>query len=260
MTTRAMLLLGTTLLAAAAWAPVSARADDEGTTDGDDASPKGDADDAPDGARPVPPAAELPRTTGMCVDEEIANRLALRRKRRGTVDRLYVKQARHEVSLGGGYYSSDLFSGTYVLGASYAYHMTEQTAVEFGGAWSHANADVVRALEADRARVLDDTFAQTWMLDALLVWSPLYGKLRLGGSVAHFDVHLDAGVGVVDSLTSRGAMGVAGLGLKLFAGRALAVRLDLRNHTFQQELLDERFIVNDVSATLGVSLLLPFRN
>ncbi len=55
-------------------------------------------------------------------------------------------------------------------------------------------------------------------------------------------------------------MGVAGVGLKVFAGRTFAFRLDARNRVFRQELLDQRFLVNDASITLGISLFLPFRN
>ena len=51
-------------------------------------------------------------TTSMCIDQEIADRLALKRRRRGAVDRLFIKQARHELSITGGYYNSDLLSGT----------------------------------------------------------------------------------------------------------------------------------------------------
>ncbi len=204
------------------------------------------------------PAPE--RTTEMCIDQEIAEKLAVKRRRRGAVDRLFVKQSRHEMTASGGYYASDLFSGTYVVGGSYTYHMTDQTAVEFGGGMTHANADVIRAIEDQRGEVLADDFARTLYAESLLLWTPVYGKLRLGGSIAHFDAHLDLGVGVVDSLTSRGAMGVAGFGLKLFAGKAVAFRIDARNRVFRQELLDERFLVNDASVTLGLSLFLPFRN
>jgi hypothetical protein len=93
--------------------------------------------------------AEL-RTTEMCIDQEIADRLAIKRKRRGAVDRLFVKQGRHELTAGGGYYASDLLSGTYLVGGSYTFHMTDETAVEFAGWWTHANADVIRALEETR--------------------------------------------------------------------------------------------------------------
>ncbi len=200
------------------------------------------------------------RTTSMCVDQEIADRLALKRKRRGAVDRLFVKQHRHEFTFGGGFYASDLFSGTWVLGGAYTYHMTDQTSVEFGGGVTHANADVIRAIEDSRGVSLADDYARVIFGESLLVWSPVYGKARLGGSVARYDLHVDLGVGVVDSATSRGAMGVAGVGLKLFAGRAVAFRIDARDRVYRQELLDERFLVNDASITLGFSMFLPFSN
>ena len=199
-------------------------------------------------------------TTEMCIDAEIANRLAVKRKRRGAVDRLFIKQARHEFTASGGYYLSDLFSATYVVGGSYTYHMTEDTAVEFTGAFTHENADVIVAIENGRASVLDDDFARTLFFESALIWSPIYGKLRMGGKVMRFDIHLDLGVGVVDSQTSRGAAGMAGVGLKLFMGKAWAFRIDVRDHVFRQELLDERFLVNDVSITTGLSLFLPLRN
>jgi outer membrane beta-barrel protein len=215
--------------------------------------------DTPADADSTPRKAGL-RTTQMCIDREIADRLALKRKRRGAVDRLFVKQARHEITAMGGYYSSDLFSGTYVTGGSYTYHMTEDTAVEFGAALTHANADLIRAIEDGRASILDDDFARVLLIESLLVWSPVYGKLRLGGTIMRFDINLGAGVGVVDSQTSRGAAGVAGVGMKLFIGKALALRIDARNHVFRQEILDERFLVNDVAVTTGLSLFLPLRN
>lgn len=200
------------------------------------------------------------RTTQMCIDQEIADRLAIKRKRRGAVDRLFVKQGRHELSVTGGYYASDLLSGTYVLGGAYTYHMTDQTAVEFAGAYTHANADLIRALEDKRGVVLAETYARVLFAESLLVWSPVYGKLRLGGSIVHFDLHADLGVGVIDSKTSRGAAGVAGFGIRLFLGKAAAFRIDARNRTYRQELLEERFLVNDSAITAGLSLFLPFSN
>jgi len=213
----------------------------------------GTADKKPDGE----PA---PGSTAMCIDQEIADRLAIKRKRRGAVDRMFVKQGRHEFSAGGGYYASDLLSGTYILGGSYTYHMTDETAVEFAGWWTHANADIIRALEDERGTVVADTYAREIFAESLLVWSPVYGKLRLGGSIVHFDLHTDVGVGVIDSKTSRGAAGVLGFGLKLFMGQAVAFRIDARNRTFRQELLDERFLVNDSAVTASLSLFLPFHN
>lgn len=215
-------------------------------------------------AKTEPAAAEdtakVPGITAMCIDQEIADRLAIKRKRRGAVDRLFVKARRHEISVGGGYYASDLLSGTYIAGGSYTYHMTDETAVEFAGWWTHANADIIRSLEDKRGVVVSETYARMLFAESLLAWSPVYGKLRLGGAIVHFDLHADIGVGVIDSKTSRGAAGVVGFGIRLFMGQAAAFRIDARNRTFRQELLDERFLVNDSAITASLSVFLPFHN
>jgi outer membrane beta-barrel protein len=218
--------------------------------------PEPEPEPEPDGNDP----ARAPRTTEICIDQEIADRLAMKRKRRGAVDRLFVKQGRHELSAGGGYYASDLLSGTYLVGGSYTYHMTDETAFELAGWYTHANADLVRALEDQRGTVLTETYARMIFAESLLVWSPVYGKLRLGGSILHFDLHADLGVGVIDSNTSRGVAGVVGFGFRLFLAQAVALRIDTRNRIFRQELLDERFLVNDSAVTASISLFLPFRN
>jgi outer membrane beta-barrel protein len=199
-------------------------------------------------------------TTGMCVDQEIADRLAIKRKRRGAVDRLFVKQGRHELTAFGGYYNADLFSGTYIVGGAYTYHMTDATAVEFSGWFTHANADIIRDVEAMRGQLIENPYSRIYFYESMLLYSPIYGKLRLGGEVVHFDIHLDAGVGVVDSETNRGATGIGGVGMKIFMGKAFAFRIDVRDRVFRQELLDSHFLVNDSAITAGISLFLPPHN
>lgn len=205
------------------------------------------------------PAAPV-RTTEICIDQAIADRLAVKRKRRGAVDRLFVKAARHEISLGGGYYESGLLSGTYVVGGAYTYHMTEDTGIEFAGWFTHANADIERALESMRGEVLADTYAPEYFVESVLQWSPVYGKLRAGGTILHFDLHGDAGVGIVESGTSRGAAGVVGFGVRVFLSQAFAIRIDARDRTFRQEVLADNFLVNDLSLTASLSLFLPPHN
>jgi hypothetical protein len=68
------------------------------------------------------------------------------------------------------------------------------------------------------------------------------------------------GVGVIDSNTSRGAAGVLGFGMRLFMGQAAAIRIDMRDRIFRQELLDDRFLVNDSAITASLSVFLPFHN
>jgi outer membrane beta-barrel protein len=241
-------LAAAAVLALATVAPVAAAAD-EPAAGGDPA--KETADAGPRDERGV---------TSMCIDQEIANRLAIKRQRRHVRDRLFLKQARHELAATFGYYVSDLYSATYVAGGSYTYHMTEGTAVELSGAITHADADLIRAIEDERGDIIDDAFARTLMAESLLLWTPVYGKFRLGGSVVHFDLHLDGGFGVVDAQTSRGFSGVGGLGVKVFMGHAFALRFDARDHVHRHELLDESFLVNDLTLTAGVSMFLPLRN
>jgi outer membrane beta-barrel protein len=219
--------------------------------------------ETPAAAKQVAASDETPastRTTDMCIDQAIADRLAVKRKRRGAVDRLFVKAGRHEISFDGGYYVSDLLSGTYVVGGSYTYHMTEDTGIEFSGWYTHANADLIQALEGQGTSVLANTFADEYFVESVLQWSPVYGKLRAGGTILHFDLHGDLGAGVVSSGTSRGADGVIGFGLRIFLSQAFALRIDARDRTFRQEVLGETFLVNDVSLTAGISLFLPPHN
>jgi outer membrane beta-barrel protein len=204
-------------------------------------------------------AAERPVHAAECIDPEAADRLSVKRKRRGRVPRVFVKAQRHELTLLGGWFVSDLFSGAPMVGAAYTYHMTEDAAIEATYLRTTNDAELARAVEDGRAELIKDLHAPISFVSSTLLWYPLHGKIRAGGSVVYFDLHLDLGVGAVDSPTSRGAMGVGGMGFKLYAGKAMAVRLDARDYVYRQELLDSKFIVNDVSVTLGVSMFLPWR-
>jgi outer membrane beta-barrel protein len=196
-------------------------------------------------------------TKDACVDQELADKLSYKRHRRGRIPRDFVKAQRHELSVMGGYYVSDLFAGTYAVGGAYTYHMTEETAVEASFTYTRADATIVRSVEGGRATEIVNENSALEFGTAALVWYPLHGKLRMGGEIVHFDLHTDAGVGVVTSETSRGVMGLGGIGIKLYSGKAVAWRIDVRDHVYRQELLDEHFIVNDLSVTAGFSLFLP---
>jgi outer membrane beta-barrel protein len=82
--------------------------------------------------------------------------------------------------------------------------------------------------------------------------------MQTGSSIFHFDVSVTAGAGVVDSALSSGIAGNAGIGLTFFLGRALALRIDVRDYIYRQALLTRRLYVNDIAVTGGISLMLPF--
>jgi outer membrane beta-barrel protein len=240
------------------------------------------AADSDDDAEESAAKAEAGKPGGdACIDEDVKADLFAKRKQRTSRERLFQQTNRHELSLRFGYYESDTFDGAYTThlgdipyvsrvpgvrsvpmtgfwGFSYGYHMTEDFAVEATAAITLLTSRGGPELERTFA-VLQGKPRRQLMFDADLVYSLAHAKMRFGGSITHFDFYLAAGGGVVDSVVSSGIAGNGGFGLKFFLGRAFAFRLDLRDHVFKQQLLAETLIVNDISATLGLSLFLPIR-
>ncbi|HVT06337.1 MAG TPA: outer membrane beta-barrel domain-containing protein [Polyangia bacterium] len=207
-----------------------------------------------------PPAAEptTPAGTGAdaCIDENVKADLFAKRRQRTTRERLFQQTNRHELTVQGGYYVSDLFDGTYTFGGAYTYHMTEDLGVEASGMYTRLTSSGGPELERTFA-VLKDKPRRELLFDADLVWVPAHAKMRLGGGITHFDLYVAAGAGVVDSVLSQNVAGNAGFGLKFFGQRAWAVRLDVRDHVYRQQLLSQVMWVNDLTATVGISLYLP---
>ena len=209
-----------------------------------------------------------------CIDEDVKADLFAKRKQRTSRERLFQQTNRHELTIRTGYYASDTFDGVvyarqakvgsvplYTFGVfafAYAYHMTEDFAVEATAGVTQLTSRGGPELERTFA-VLENKPRRQLMFDAVLEYSLAHAKMRFGGSISHFDFILAAGGGVVDSVVSSGIAGTGGFGLKFFLGKAFAFRLDLRDHVFQQQLLAEKLVVNDISATIGLSLFLPMR-
>ena len=76
-------------------------------------------------------------------------------------------------------------------------------------------------------------------------------------SILHFDIYGAVGVGIIDNATSYGAAGQFGLGLKVLLGKSWAIRLDVRDHLYRQQILQVNQYVQDFSLTLGLSAFLP---
>jgi outer membrane beta-barrel protein len=210
-------------------------------------------------SRPAAAAEAAPAAgdEGACIDETVKADLDAKRRRRSAKERLVQKTNRHELGLRGGQYVSDIFDSTYVVGALYAYHLTEDFAVEASGSYTRITSQGGPELERIFS-VLGGQKRQSLLFFSNLVWAPLHAKMQTGSSIVHFDVQLTAGAGVVDSALSSGIAGNGGIGFMFFLGRAVALRIDVRDYVYRQELLTRRLIVNDLAITGGVSMLLPF--
>jgi outer membrane beta-barrel protein len=216
------------------------------------------ADDADDDAEEQAAAAQAQGQAGgdACINEDVKADLFAKRRQRTSRDRLFQQTNRHEISVQGGYYVSDLFDGTYTFGGAYAYHMTEDLAVEAAGGYTRLTSSGGPELERTFA-VLENRPRRELYFDANLLWVPAHAKMRFGGAITHFDFYLAAGAGVVDSVLSNNVAGNGGFGFKFFLGRALALRIDVRDHVYRQSLLSATLLVNDLTTTAGLSLFLP---
>lgn len=196
-----------------------------------------------------------------CVDEELKQELVGGRHYRGVQERLFVKAFRHELSGMGGYYASDLYSSSWVLGGAYTFHFSEDLALEASVAFTRFRSSVTDAYERryPQVQLLDRTDKPGRLYFGHLVWSFAYGKLRwMGGGISRFDFNFALGAGVTDDSTGRGLTGSFGFGTKWYFTKWFSLRLDVRDRILKQALVGEEQLVNDVVVTVGPSLWFPF--
>jgi outer membrane beta-barrel protein len=204
-------------------------------------------------------AAAVSAEDSQCIDESIRDELNARRKYRGVQKRLFQKAGRHELSVNGGLYAADLLSSSYLLSAAYTFHFTEDLALEAGFGYTRADSQLVRIVQDETSFTALRLRTPVYIYTGHLLWSIAYGKLRwFEGSITRFDLHLAFGGGVTDNQSAQGLTGSAGLGLSLYFGEWFSLRVDVRDHVMAQELLGHSQIVNNLAATLGLSVFLPF--
>ena len=204
--------------------------------------------------------ATLPEpVSAQCIDEAIRDELNARRRYRGVRERLFQKALRHEISVMGGVYAADLLSASYLLQAAYTFHVTEDLGLEASFAYSQSDSELVRIIENDRGISLIRIEAPVYVYQAHLLWTIAYGKLRwFGDGISRFDFNIAIGGGLTDNQTARGLTFSAGFGIKFYFDEWFSIRIDVRDQVLQQELLGESTIVNNLTATLGLSVFLPF--
>ncbi len=202
----------------------------------------------------------LPKqAAAQCIDEAIRDELNARRRYRGVEPRLFKKALRHELTIFGGMYSADLLSSWALVGGAYTFHFSEALGLEASFGYTRTRSALIRTIENSRGITLLHLDGRVFIYTGHLLWSLAYGKVRwFGGSISRFDFYVALGGGITDNQTANGLTFSGGFGLKFFFGDWFAIRLDLRDQVLQQEILGETSIVQNLSATLGFSVFLPF--
>jgi outer membrane beta-barrel protein len=199
------------------------------------------------------------RASAQCIDEAIRDELNARRQYRGVQERLFQKARRHELSAMGGMYAADLMSSSWIVGGAYTFHFSEDLGLEASFGYTRSRAEVVELIEERLSTDLIREDVPVYIYEGHVVWSLAYGKLRwFGSNISRFDFNLALGGGVTDNRSARGLTFSGGLGFKFYPKSWLAVRVDLRDQVLAQELLGESRLVNNLIATLGLSVFIPF--
>jgi outer membrane beta-barrel protein len=211
-------------------------------------------------------AALAPRSArAQCVDEALKQQLVGERAYRGVVPRLFQKALRHELSAMGGWFAGDLSDGAPLYGGAYTFHFTEDLGLEAGYLRSREHYDLLEAIAASspQTALVRTTDNPIQFFTGNVVWSLAYGKVRwLGGAIGRYDFFVSLGAGALVQPGDSGLTGSGGFGMKFYLAQWLALRLDVRDlvHEQKRAALGVEKIVNDITATGGLSVFIPFTN
>jgi outer membrane beta-barrel protein len=213
------------------------------------------------GALLVPRAA-----SAQCVDEALKQQLVGERAYRGVVPRKFQKSLRHELSPMGGWYAADLSDGAPAYGGAYTFHFTEDLGLEASYLRSRQRYALLEAIGDVQPQLVNLVEAEDNPVQLFLghlVWTLAYGKVRwMGGAIGRYDFYLSLGGGATVDPSDIGLTGSGGFGMKFFLTQWLALRLDVRDVVHEQKrvALGVEKIVNDITATGGLSVFIPFSN
>jgi len=201
-----------------------------------------------------------------CVDEALKQQLIGERAYRGVVPRKFQKALRHELSVMGGWYAGDISDGAPAYGGAYTFHFTEDLGLEAGYLRSRESFALLNAIIARQQGLVGLVRAEdnpVQFFTGNLVWSLAYGKVRwMGGAIGRYDFFLALGGGATVEPGDIGLTGSGGFGMKFYLTQWLALRLDVRDLVHEQKrvALGVEKIVNDITATGGLSVFIPFTN
>ncbi len=195
------------------------------------------------------------RADESCLDPDAELGAAGRRK--GVQKRDFLKRLRLELSAWGGFFASDLLSTSYDYGGAIAFYPGEDFGFEASLLVTPFDLAVERPLTQFFAgQTFKPSLAFVVMGD--LLWSPIHLKVRVSEkAIAHGDLFFAVGAGDTISQTVQGITFNAGIGLKLYANRWLAVRFDLRDYLMVQEAVAVERVTNNLVGLIGLSLFIP---
>ena len=178
--------------------------------------------------------------------------------------RLYRKDQRWEFELYSGVIPNDEFYSYYPLGGRVDYFFAEDFGAEVWGSYLiRVSSELEDFLEQNfnESLIVDIPQSLQWLAGANFLWSPIHGKFGIfTDTLAHFDVHLAFGAGVIGTTVRRlneedskvDVAGNVGLGMRFFLSDSIALRFDYRQFFYAAE---GGGLSHPAELTLGVSFL-----
>lgn len=196
----------------------------------------------------------------------------LQERVRAVSRRTFLKGGRFELNPLVGISANDPFFRAWMVGARGSYHLSEEFALDFGGAGAvyQEPLDVFRALNVDPEEISAALKAQQkagalaatlyGYADVGVTFSPFYGKVALASElVGHFDTFISTGIAaVIDSGSSVVHPGLqVGIGSRLFLNRWLVARADVRDYLYPADSGNGVAFGNTLILSVGLGIYFP---
>ena len=178
--------------------------------------------------------------------------------------RLYPMAKRTEMGVHLGLMPFDAYTLAPFARGTFALHRTETFGLEVSvaGGWGFRNS-AYRELESPAYGIEPEAYRYLGQAGVGVEWTPAYAKLNWRGNrVFHHNFYLLAGAGLtVEQLIipsndlAIGPGGAAGVGLRVFRGKAGSIRFELRDDVFVQSraLTNTMAVKQNVSLSIGIS-------
>ena len=169
-----------------------------------------------------------------CVDEELKQELVGGRHYRGVQERLFTKAFRHELSGMGGYYSGDLYSGSWLAGGAYTFHFSEDLGLEASLIITQFNLNIERPISQLFGGQVFVGGKNAYIVVGDVIWSPVHFKVRWSEKgIVHGDIlfALGAAITVFTGAPAWRAgsrqllLGLAAAGLTFGVGKLIGIAI-----------------------------------
>jgi outer membrane beta-barrel protein len=189
------------------------------------------------------PALGDDQTLGQVIEPELERR---------TVERPAIDTENFEVGLYYGVLSIEDFDTGEVIGASIAYHITEDLFFEATYGQSEGDRTSYEELSGG-AQLLDDSGREYTYYNVSLGWNVLPGEVFFGGRAFNSSFYLIGGVGRTEFANDNWFTVTVGAGYRLLLTDWLALRIDVRDHLFDRDVFGTEELTQNIELRAGLS-------